>query len=111
MKMKKRILFVTVFVIFSLLLSSCSKKDPLLGKWQEPVSGITLVFNDDGTLVIGRGGAEFTVNYEKQEPNIIAITATETTEIPVKSVTYTLNEDLLTITLDNVNTVFIRVKK
>ncbi len=104
---------ITLFMVLSmLLLSSCSEKDPLLGIWKEPVSGITLKFNDDNTLMISRSGTSFTVDYEKREPDIIAITGSESGEIPIQSMNYQITEDdQLIITVDKVQTVFERVKK
>jgi len=104
---------ITLFMVLSmLLLSSCSEKDPLLGTWKEPVSGITLKFNDDNTLMISRSGTSFTVDYEKREPDIIAITGSESGEIPIQSMNYQITEDdQLIITVDKVQTVFERVKK
>lgn len=96
----------------TMLLSGCSKKDPLLGTWEEPVSGITLKFSDDNSLVISRSGTSFTVTYEKRDPNIIAITASASGDIPIQSMTYEITEDdQLVITVDNVKTVFDRLKK
>ena len=101
-----------IVVLTALLLSSCSAKDPLLGTWKEPVSGITLKFNDDNTLVISRSGTSFTLDYEKRDPNIIAITGTESGTIPIQSMTYQITEDdKLIITVDKVPTTFERVKK
>lgn len=108
--MKKRLLVSISLIIMGLLLTSCGEKDPLLGVWQEPITGISLEFNDDNTLIIGRDGTEFTVDYEKREPNIIAITASETESIPVQTMTYEIVEDQLIVTVDQVQTVFIRVK-
>lgn len=108
--MKKQTWMFIVFILSAFLLGACSERDPLIGKWQEPVSGITMEFNDDATLVIGRGGASFTVDYEKQEPNIIAVTAADTEAIPIQSMTYRLIEEQLILTIDKVDTVFIRVK-
>jgi hypothetical protein len=108
---KKRILFIILLIIIPLILGGCSAKDPLIGTWEEPASGITLGFKDDGTLVIARHGASYSVEYEKQEPNIIAITAAAINDFPVRSFTYQLEEDKLIITVDNVQTTFFRVDK
>jgi len=108
--MKKKLLLIALILISSLALTSCSEKDPLLGKWQEPITGITLKFNDDNTLVIERDGTSFTVDYEKREPNIIAITDTGSVSMPVQSMTYEIVEDQLIVTVDQVDTVFTRTK-
>lgn len=81
-----------------------------MGTWQEPVTGITLEFVDDGTLVISRNGTSFTLEYEKREPNIIAITGSASVDIPVRTMTYQLSEDQLILTVDKVDTIFVRVK-
>ncbi len=105
-------LLLLIVVLTAFLLSSCSEKDPLLGTWKEPVSGITLKFNDDNTLVISRSGTSFTVDYEKRDPNIIAVTGSDSGEIPIQSMTYEITEDdLLIITVDKVPTTFERVRK
>jgi hypothetical protein len=109
--MKKTQLLLSLLLIIPLLLTSCSEKDPLLGKWQEPITGITLEFNNDNTLVIERDGTSFTVDYEKREPNIIAITSTGSVALPVQSMTYKIVEDQLIVTVDQVDTVFTRIKK
>jgi hypothetical protein len=108
--MKKRLLALAFLLLVSMLLTSCEEKDPLLGRWQESITGITFEFNDDNTLVIERDGTSFTVEYEKREPNIIAITGSETMDIPIQSMTYEVNEDQLIVTVDQVDTIFIRIK-
>ena len=108
--MKKRLLALAFLLLVSMLLTSCEEKDPLLGRWQESITGITFEFNDDNTLVIERDGTSFTVEYEKREPNIIAITGSETMDIPIQSMTYEVNEDQLIVTVDQVDTIFIRLK-
>jgi hypothetical protein len=99
-----------MLVTMTLLLSACGEKDLLLGTWQEPVSQITLKFDEEGNMEIGRRGASYTVQYEKQEPNLIAVTSEEIGDFPVKTVTYQVSEDQLVITVDNVDTVFYRIK-
>ena len=108
--MKKRLLVLALLLLASILLTSCEEKDPLLGRWQESITGITLEFNDDNTLVIEREGTAFTVEYEKREPNIIAITGSETMDIPIQSMTYEVIEDQLIVTVDQVDTIFTRIK-
>lgn len=109
--MKKQICLIILLLILTLTLSACSEKDPLIGMWEEPASGITLNFESDGTLVIARHGASYSVEYEKQEPNIIAVTATGIDDFPVGSFTYQLEEDKLIITVDKVQTIFYRIDK
>jgi hypothetical protein len=107
---KKILLSLLVCIFLALSLSACGKKDPLVGIWLEPVSGIQMKFGEDGSLVISRSGASFTVQYEEQNPNIIAITSSGTDPFPVKSVTYQVTQDTLIVTMDNVQTIFTRVK-
>ena len=110
-KRKKRSLLLLIVVMTAFLLNACSEKDPLLGTWKEPVSGITLEFNDDNTLVISRSGTSFTVDYEKRDPNIIAVTGSDSGAIPIQSMTYEITvDDQLIITVDKVPTTFERVK-
>jgi hypothetical protein len=110
MKMIKLFFLVLVSILVATALSACAEKDPLLGTWQEPVTGITMQFNDDSTLVISRNGTSFTLEYEKREPNIIAITGSESVDVPVRTMNYQLSEDQLILTVDKVDTIFIRVK-
>jgi len=108
--MKKRLLILALLLFISVLLTSCEEKDPLLGRWQESITGITLDFNDNNTLVIERDGTSFTVEYEKREPNIIAITGSETMDIPIQTMTFEVIEDQLIVTVDQVETIFTRIK-
>jgi hypothetical protein len=112
--MKRVLLTKPLIVLLAFLsliqLNACSKKDPILGTWQEPVSGITMQFNDDQTLVISRDGTSFTLEYEERNPNIIAITSAVNGEMPVQTMTYQVTEDQLIITVDKVDTIFTRVK-
>jgi hypothetical protein len=107
--MKKRLLVLALLLLASVLLTSCEEKDPLLGKWQELITGITLEFKDDNTLVIERDGTSFTMDYEKREPNIIAITGSATMDIPIQSMIYEVIEDQLIVTVDQVDTIFTRI--
>jgi hypothetical protein len=108
--MKKRLFLISLLLIIALMLTSCSEKDPLLGKWQEPITGITLEFNDDNTLIIERDGTSFSVEYEKREPDIIAITDAGSVNMPVQTMTYRIVEDQLVLIVDQVETVFDRAK-
>jgi major membrane immunogen (membrane-anchored lipoprotein) len=112
MKMKKTFLLIFVILIVAVLLSGCSKKDPLLGTWQEPVSGISLVFKDDGSVIISMHETAYTMQYTEQTPNILVVKVSTDGTIPDLTMTYAVSKDKnqLDITVNNVDTIFKRVK-
>ena len=108
--MKKLSFIILLCLVFSLLLSACGEKDLLLGKWQEPVSGITMEFSKDGTLIMSLKGTSFTMQYEKQDPNLLVIKASTDGSIPNQTMTYKVTKEQLTLTVDGTDTIFQRVK-
>ncbi|KAF0109985.1 MAG: hypothetical protein FD147_1957 [Chloroflexi bacterium] len=107
---KNSLLLVILVLVAAIALTGCGKKDPLLGKWQEPTSGITMEFNKDGKLVMGNKGASITVSYLQQEPNILIFKASTDGSIPDQTMTYRVEEDKLILTVDGIETVFSKAK-
>jgi hypothetical protein len=106
--MRARILIIVSLLIGSMLLAGCSDRDPLLGVWEEPSSGITLEFKDDGTVITARGNVNFTMNYEKQDPDIITFKGSTDGTVPEQRMTYKIEDDQLLLTIEGVGTVFNR---
>lgn len=108
--MKKKTILLVLTLILSFVLASCGSKDLLLGTWQEPMTGITMEFADDGTLTISKEGVSFSMTYEKQDPNLLAITASTDGAIPAQTISYAVTKESLTLIVDNTDTVFDRIK-
>ena len=104
---------VKVFLLLSILMAAivitgCSEKDPLLSKWEEPSSGITLEFKEDGTVITARGNVSFSMNYERQDPDIIIFKGSADGTVPEQRMTYKIEDEQLLLTIDGVGTVFNR---
>lgn len=108
---KRSLLAGMIFLLMLLSLAGCQKSNSINGKWEEPVSGVTMEIAEGGQLLMTLHGTTFTMSYELQDPNVLIIKASEDGSIPDQKMTYTVNEDKLTITVDGVDTVFNRVKK
>jgi outer membrane lipoprotein-sorting protein len=106
MKAKNLVLLAALAIL--LLLSGCGEKDPLLGKWVEPSSGITLEFKDDGTVITARGNVNFSMDYEKQDPDIVIFKGSTDGTVPEQRMTYKIEDEQLLLTIDGVGTVFNR---
>ena len=105
----KSFLLIIIILAAASFLTGCDEKDPLLGKWQESSSGITMEFGENGDLTMSNGGTSLLMTYEKQDPNGLLIHASSDGTIPDQSMTYRIEEDKLIITVDGVDTVFDRV--
>ncbi len=112
MRGMKRTSLITIVLIFisAFLLSSCDEKDPLIATWQEPDSGITMQFTEDGNLVISNQKTSLTVTYEKQEPNTLVVKASSDGSYPGQTMQYRIEEDRLILTMESQETVFILVE-
>ena len=111
-KIKKSTLIIFIAVLISsFLLTSCDEEDPLLTTWQEPNSGITMQFKDDGNLVISNQKTTLSVAYEKQDPNILVFKASSDGSYPGQTTQYRIEEDRLILTVEGTETVFVKVKK
>lgn len=106
--MRFRTLILIVLLISGILLSGCSTKDPLMGTWEEPSSGITLEFNEDGTVITARGNVNFSMQYEKQDPDILIFKGSTDGTVPEQRMTYKIEDDQLLLSIDGVDTVFNR---
>lgn len=101
----------TLLLVFCVvLLSSCSDENPLIGLWQEPDSGITMQFKDDGSVVMSNEKTSISLPYTTQEPNTILVQASTDGTIPDQTIVYRIEEDKLILTVDGVESVFTEVK-
>ena len=105
----KSLVLISMFFL-SILLVGCSDKDPLLGTWEEPSSGIMIEFKEDLTLVMGRGGVSYSMDYEKQDPDIILFKGSVDGSIPDQRMTYKVEDDHLILSIDGIDTIFNRKK-
>ncbi len=105
----KSLVIISLFIL-SFLLVGCDDKDPLLGVWEEPSSEIKFEFKSDGTVIVGRGGVFYMLNYEKQDPDIILFKDTAYGQTPDQKMTYKVEDDHLILTVDGIDTVFDRKK-
>lgn len=97
------------FLVLAAALTGCFNRDPLLGKWQEPDSGVMMELMEDGTLVMSLGNSSFSMKYTVEDPDKITLIASSDSNIPDTVMTYKLEDDRLILTLDGVATVFTRV--
>jgi hypothetical protein len=105
----KNVILISIFLL-TFLLSGCNKKDPLLATWQDANSGISMQFKDDGKLTISNQKTSLTVDYEKQDPNIVVVKPSADGSYPGQTMLYRIEEDRLILTLNNVDSVFVLVK-
>jgi hypothetical protein len=96
-------------MIIAAALSGCLNQDPLLGTWQEPSSSVVMELKEDGTLVMSLGNSSFSMKYTLKEPDEITLIASSDSNIPDTKMTYRLEDEKLILTLDGVETVFLRV--
>lgn len=106
--MRIKVLILLSILLVSLFATGCGKKDPLMGKWEEPSSGITLEFKDDGTVITARGNVTFSMTYEKQDPDIVLFKGSADGTVPEQRMTYKVEDNQLLLTIDGVGTVFNR---
>jgi len=100
---------LAVGIVMASFLAGCSNRDPLLGKWQEPVSGVTLEIKEDGNLVIAMNGVSVAMTYELQDPNTMIFRSEGDDSIPEQKMIYRIEEDQLIITVDGIETVFKKI--
>jgi hypothetical protein len=106
--MRVKVLLLLSILMAAVVITGCSNKDPLMGKWEEPSSGITLEFKEDGTVVTARGNVSFSMNYERQDPDIIIFKGSTDGTVPEQRMTYKIEDEQLLLTIDGVGTVFNR---
>ncbi|HCS38805.1 MAG TPA: hypothetical protein DIW44_04375 [Anaerolineaceae bacterium] len=101
----------TLLVLFCFVfLAGCSNDDPLIGTWQEPDSGITMQFKDDGNVVMSNDKTSISLPFTTQEPNTILVKASTDGTIPDQTIIYRVEENKLILTVDGVESVFTLVK-
>ena len=98
-----------MIILISGLLTACSG-DSLRGSWREPNSGIAMEIRNDGKLVMSLNGQSITMNYTLEDPDVIILVGSLDGTIPDQKMTYRVEENKLTFTLDGADTVFYRVK-
>lgn len=103
-------LLCATLLIVALILTACGSRDPLLGTWTEPSSGVVMEITRDGEVSMELNGASITLKYKTEDPDVIIILGTPDGSIPEQRMTYKVKEDKLVLTLDGVNTSFYRVK-
>ncbi len=108
---------ITIYITRTLLglfcfvfLAGCSNDDPLIGTWQEPDSGITMQFKDDGNVVMSNDKTSISLPFTTQEPNTILVKASTDGTIPDQTIIYRVEENKLILTVDGVESVFTLVK-
>ena len=106
--MRLRSFILVILLLSGILLSGCATKDPLIGKWEEPSSGITLEFKDNGTVITARGNVNFSMQYEKQDPDILIFKGSTDGTVPEQRMTYKIEDNQLLLTIEGVGTVFNR---
>ncbi len=105
-----RNIFLAAALLLALLLAGCDEKDPLIGTWQEPNSGITIQFKEDGNVVMSNTASSISLPYETQEPNTIIIKASTDGVSPDQTMAFRVEEDKLILSVDGVESVFDYVK-
>ncbi len=111
--MQTRFKFIWVIVILLssiLLLTACDEKDPLIGKWQEPNTGIMIEFDEDGGLTVSNEKMTVAVTYERKDANALYVKASSDGTIPDQTWVYRIEEDKLIVTVDELDAVFNRMK-
>ncbi len=104
----KTVRLLVILLSTVLLLSACGSRDPLVGTWIEPNSGVVMEINQDGEVSMTLNGASITLNYETEDPDVFILLGSEDGSIPEQRMTYRIKEERLILTLDGVNTVFFR---
>ena len=111
MKVKRWFFIFLIGLVFAVLLSACGSKDPLVGTWQEPVSGITLVFDKNNNVTISLNERSYTMTYSEQNPDLLVIKMSTDGSTPDMTLKYKVIKDQLTVTDNNTDTIFYRVKQ
>lgn len=101
---------IIVLGFITILISGCGSSDSIVGKWEEPGSGVTMQIAKDGIVTMGLNAASFNMTYELQDPDILIFKASTDGTIPDQKMTYKVDEEKLTLTLDGIDTIFYRMK-
>lgn len=109
-KTSKILIMLLVSLLMVPLMSGCGSKDPLVGTWKEPVTGITLVFDENNNVTVSLNQASYKVTYAESDPNVLTIKLSSDGTIPDVVMNYSVTKDQLTLTVDGVDTVFNREK-
>lgn len=105
-RVSKLAIVITLLILFT---TACGNKDPLLGKWQEPNSGVIIEILEEGKLVMSLNSSSITMEYTLEDPDVIILHASSDGAIPDQKMTYKVEEDTLSLTLDGAETLFYRM--
>jgi len=106
----KRLFLIIIVVVLLLFSTGCGSNDPLLGTWMEPNSGVVMELNSDDEVIMSLNDASITMNFKREDPDVIIFLASADGSIPEQRMTYRVKEDKLVLTLDGIDTAFFRVK-
>jgi len=106
----KRALLILLVLTVLLLSTGCGSGDPLLGTWMEPNSGVVMELTEDDKAIMSLNDASITMDFKREDPDVIIFLASADGSIPEQRMTYRLKEDKLVLTLDGIDTAFFRVK-
>lgn len=101
---------LVVFLTAIIFLTACEEKDPLIGKWSEPNTGIMIEFDEEGGLTVSNEKMTVAVTYERKDANALLVKASSDGTIPDQTWVYRIEEDKLIVTVDELDAVFNRVK-
>ena len=110
MNVRKVLKIINLALFLTVFLSGCGSKDLLLGNWQEPVSGITLTFKDDNSVIVSLGETSYTMQFTEQTPNGLIIKVVTDGSIPDLTMNYSVDKTKLVITMNGSETVFERMR-
>ena len=111
MNAQRKIFFLCIILVLTaILISGCGGSDSIVGKWEEPASGVSMQIGKDGIVTMSLKNASFNMNYELQDPDIMIFKASTDGTIPDQKMTYKVNKETLTLTVDGIDTIFYRKK-
>jgi len=112
MKNKIRVLtIIFIIAIFLLLISACSPKQNLVGKWQDQQSGETLEFFKDGTVSMTTLGMSLTGSYTVLDAKNLKINISGLFGIGGAQIyEYSVSGNTLTLTFSGIAEQFTKVK-
>lgn len=101
----------SMLVICLLLISGCSTKQILVGKWQNEQSGEILEFFKDGTITMTTSGMSLTGSYAILDATNLKITLSGLFSIGGPQVyEYSVSGNILTLTIYGVASQYTKVK-
>jgi hypothetical protein len=108
---KKTFKVLSILVICLLLISACSPKQKLIGKWQNEQSGEILEFFKDGTISMTTLGMSFTGSYSILDDTNLKITISGLLGIGGSQIyEYSVSGDTLTLTIYGIASQYTKAK-